>query len=1072
MKKIENVQDIFPLSPMQQGMFFHTLYSKSSAYHIQTWYTFQGDLDISALQRAWQRILDRHAILRSIFTGKNKSGQPLQVVRQHATLPWEYQNWVGLSSIQQQERLEALLLADRERGFELTHAPLMRLALIQTDEKEFELIWSYHHLLLDGWSTSLIFKEMFIFYEAFSLGQDVDLELPKPYRDYIAWLKKQDMAEAEAYWRQMLGGFTTTTPLPNRSPMSIVDQKISYTQELMRLSKETTNALQTLARQNNLTVSTLVQGAWALLLGRYSGEKDVVFGTVVSGRPAELPGSEAMVGLFINTLPVRARISPDMPVILWLKEFQNQLVEMRKYEYSPLVQVKNWSEMPRTQSLFDNIVAFENYPVDTSLLAQEDNLKIKDVQSIEPNHYPLTALAAPGEMLHLSIRYDSQLFDAATIERMARHWQVLLEGIVAHPEQSVFELPLLTEAERQQAIEVWNATAAEYPRDKCVHELVETQVERVPEAVAVVCGEDHVTYQELDRRANQLGQHLRRLEVGPEVVVGIWMGRSIEQVVGLLGILKAGGAYLPLEPDYPAERLGYMIEEAGVPVVLTVGELVERVATREAVVICLDTGWGVISQEKESKPAVKVDSENLAYVIYTSGSTGQPKGVMLTHRGIVNYLSWCERSYPLGEGCGAPVHSSLGFDLTVTGLWGTLATGGRVRLVSEGRGIGALSAALREEGDYGLVKLTPAHIELLSQELKGEEAGGRTRALIIGGEQLVWERLGYWQAHAKGTELVNEYGPTETAVGCCVYWASEGGREEGAVPIGRPIINTVLYILDERQRVVPIGVAGELYIGGAGVARGYVERADLTAERFVPNPYDGGGGGRLYRTGDMARYRPDGNLEYLGRRDGQVKLRGYRVELGEIEAVLRQAERVREAVVVVREEEVGDQRLVAYVVGEAEPAPEVEELRRYVQGKLPEYMAPAAYVVLEALPLTPNGKVDRRALPAPEGTRSGVESAYQAPQTPTEELVAKIWAEVLKVDKVGTHDDFFELGGHSLLATQAIFRVREAFQIELPLRSIFDMPTVAELAQVVDTALCKEPTVVDKKPITFEEGRL
>src|SRR5262245_23319453 len=619
------------------------------------------------------------------------------------------------------------------------------------------------------------------------------------------------------------------------------------------------------------------------------------------------------------------------------------------------------------------------------------------------------------------------------------------EGI-AH---GVMDLPLMSEQERQEALVEWNQTAADYPRDRCVHELFEQQVELTPDAVAVVYEGTYLTYRGLSRRANQLAHYLRKFGVGAEVTVGLCVERSLEMIVGLLGVMKAGGAYLPLDPSYPPERLAFMLEDAGAGVALAERRLKEPLQSFAGRLLCLDEEWERVEQESEHEAISEVGAENLAYVIYTSGSTGRPKGVMLRHQSLTNYLLWAVGHYPLDVGCGAPVHSSLSFDLTITSLLPPLLVGSSVHLLPKHNEIESLAAVLSRRHGYSLVKLTPAHLQVLAELLKGVDLNGAAHAFVIGGENLSVQTVGWWRERAAKTRFFNEYGPTESVVGCSVYEVGlqlESEAERDSVPIGRPIANTRLYLLDNRQEIVPKGVVGELCIGGDGLARGYLNHPDLTAERFVPCPYGGEKGGRMYRTGDRARYEEDGNLEFLGRVDDQVKIRGYRIELGEIEASLNQHASVEQVVVLAREDEPGEKRLVGYVVARQQVG--VRELREYLQERLPDYMLPGAIVQLEAMPLTPNGKIDRRALPKPE--LNGTGRFYVGPRTAVEEIVCVIWAEALRVEQVGIYDNFFELGGHSLMATQVVSRMRNLLGVEVSLRKLFTHPTAAAIAAEVE----------------------
>jgi amino acid adenylation domain-containing protein/non-ribosomal peptide synthase protein (TIGR01720 family) len=687
------------------------------------------------------------------------------------------------------------------------------------------------------------------------------------------------------------------------------------------------------------------------------------------------------------------------------------------------------------------------------------------------------------------------------------HFQTLLAGLVANPRQRLSDLPLLTAAERHQLLVEWNKTNVDYLHDGCLHELFEAQVERTPEAIAVVPPllplmeqrEGGITYRELNRRANQLAHHLRALGVRPETLVGICMERSLEMMVGLLGLLKAGGAYLPLDPTYPEERLAFMLSDAQASVLLTQEKLKFKIprtflgasaSSQDSVqgdgqnsrpsgqptILCLDTDWPLISQSSTDNPTPGTLADNLAYVVYTSGSTGKPKGTMISHRGLMNYLRWCLKAYAVADGQGAPVHSSLGFDLTITGLFAPLLVGRTVTLLPEDEGAETLAIALQQGQDFSLVKLTPAHLELLNRQLQPGEAAGRTRSFIIGGEALRGEILSFWQRHAPATRLINEYGPTETVVGCCVYEVPDESSMAGAVPIGRPIANTQLYVLDRRLQPTPIGVPGELYIGGDGLARGYLNRPDLTAEKFIPNPFrttaDGrlptaaaesstfSGlpsvvGSRLYKTGDLARYLPDGNIEFLGRIDHQVKIRGYRVELGEIEVALSHHPAMRDTVVLARSNKYGpsQKQLVAYLVADPERRPTVGELRSFLKQTLPDYMIPSSFVFVEALPLTPNGKVDRQALPVPGQARPNLEEkTLVAPQTHAEQVLTEIWSQILQIERIGVHDNFFELGGDSILSIQIIARANQA-GLRLTPRQFFQHQTIAELAAVAEIAV-------------------
>jgi amino acid adenylation domain-containing protein len=1052
-KENKNIESIYPLSPMQQGMLFHTLYAPDSGVYFEHLScTLHGNLNATAFKQAWQQVVERHPVLRTLFVWEHRK-KPLQVVRKSVNLPWVQHDWQRLSLIEQQERLEAFLKADRGQGFELDQAPLMRCALIQMAKDTYQFVWSFHHLLMDGWCLSIILKEVFAFYEAFKQTDNLYLDAPRPYRDYITWLQQQDLSQAETFWRQALQGFTAPTPLVvDRVVGSLPNQRETYDEQHLQLSTAVTDALQSLARHHHLTLNTLVQGAWALLLSRYSGQEDVVFGATVSGRPADLAGVESMVGLFINTLPIRVQVSPQAFLFDWLQQLQAQLLELRQYEYSSLVEVQGWSDVPRGLPLFESIVVFENYPVDASLQKQGGSLEFRKVRALERTNYPLTLVAGPGAQLSLQLSYDCHRFDAATIRRMLRHLQTLLEGIVVNPGQRLKNLPLLTQPERQQLLVEWNDTQVAYSKDVCIHQLFEAQVERTPDAVAVVFEDEQLTYGELNRRANQVAHHLRSLGVGSDVLVGICVERSLEMLVGLLGILKAGGAYVPLDSTYPTDRLHYMLEDAGVQVLLTQARLVSSLPKHNAHIVCLDTEERAIALLTESNPISGVVSSNLAYVIYTSGSTGLPKGVLVNHSNIVRLFEATNDWFHFNSQDVWTLFHSYAFDFSVWELWGALIYGGRLVVVPYliSRESNAFYKLLCQE-KVTILNQTPSAFRQLikAEESKAIAPELDLRLVIFGGEALEPKSLKPWfERHGDRTpQLVNMYGITETTVHVTYRLLTIADINAGASVIGRKIPDLQVYLLDSHLQPLPIGVPGELYIGGAGLARGYLNRPELTAEKFIRNPFSDEPGSRLYKTGDLARYLDDGNIEFLGRIDHQVKIRGFRIELGEIEAALNQHPAVLETVLLAREDTLDNKRLVAYIVPGSGQTPTISELRSFLKARLPDYMVPSAFVFLDALPLTPNGKIDRRALPAPDTSRPLGEKGYVAPQTAVEEMLAGIWTDVLEVKQVSIHDNFFDLGGHSLLATQLISRLRDTFGVEFPLRGLFESPTVASLSE-------------------------
>lgn len=1033
-----NIENIYELSPVQQGLLFHSLYESDGAYFVQLSYSFCGLLNIVAFEQAWQRVLERHAPLRTSFYWEGID-KPLQVVNRQVNLPLKQLDWQEIALEEQQSKFQALLLSDRQQGFNLSTESLLRLTLIRLGDRSYQFVWSSHHIILDGWSTALVFKDFVLLYQAFCQGEDISLPSSSCFADYIAWLQQQDLSQAEVFWRRLLKGLQAPTPLTNLEVHSLPAQAEKYDEQRLKLSAATTDKLKTWAKQHQLTLNTLVQGVWALLLSRYSGQNDVVYGVTVSGRPVDIPSSESMVGMFINTLPLRVRVDTQMYLLPWLRQLQHQLLEIRQYEYSPLVEIQGWSEIPRGVPLFESILVFENYPVDRALQDWQADLEIHNLSAVDNTNYPLTISAIPGTELELRIAGDRRRFDASIITRMLGYLQTLLQAIVFDPEMRLHKLPLLTAAEKQLLVE-WNRTTTNYPH-QCIHQLFAEQVEKTPDAVAVVFESQSLTYQQLERQANQLAHYLQKLGVGADVLVGICLERSLDMALAVLGILKAGGAYVPLDPDRPLQQLTFMLQDAGCQILLTHKHLAADF--EQGQIVYLDTDWDVISQESALKPNSTVAPENLAYLIYTSGSTGQAKGVMVTHSSLTNaYFGW-EAAYQLQTiSCHLQI-ANFCFDVFVGDLVRALCSGGKLVLCPRDYLLepAALYSLLCQH-KVDCAEFVPAVLTNLIQYLaKSQQRLDFMRLVICGSDS--WYGAEYQQIQAvlgERSRLINSFGLTETTIDSSYFEVATGTLStEQLVPIGKPFANTQLYILDPYLQPVPIGVCGELYIGGASLARGYHHRPELTAERFIPDCFSDRPGNRLYKTGDLARYLPDGNIAFVGRADYQVKIRGFRLELGEIEAILSQHPAVEKVVVVAREDELG-KRLIAYVQCQDVVLP----LRDFLQSKLPQYAIPSAFVLLSALPLLANGKVDRRSLPQIDLEANP--NTFMPPRTPVEAVLAGIWAKILRVE-IGIHHNFFELGGHSLLATQVVSRIRETFKVQLPLRALFESPTVATLAQ-------------------------
>jgi amino acid adenylation domain-containing protein len=901
--KAETIERVYELSPLQEGILFHTLYSPGSGMYFEQFsFMLSGDVDIPSLERAWQAVVDRHAVLRTSFHWQELE-KPVQVVHRPVTLPVERHDWSSLPPPSPAERLQAFLKADRDRDFDLSEAPLMRLAVIRLSAAAWQFVISFHHVLLDGWSLAIVFEEAAAHYQAYCQGQEPRLEPPRPFEDYIAWLQAQDFRRAETFWRRLLDGYTGSVPLSvDLAPGKTPNPNDRYESQQATLSRETTEALQRLARAEQLTLNTLVQAAWAVLLSRYTGDHDVVFGATVSGRPATLKGVESMVGLFINTLPVRARCDPDAAFLPWLKNLQRLQFEARQYEHSPLVEVQGWSEVPRGRPLFETLVGFENYPLPATLRNGNGAVTLGDV--FERTNYPLTLIVSPGSELAIVLMYVSARFDAASVAGMLRQFRTLLEAIATDPDRRLGDLPLASETERRQLLVEWNQTRMAYTSDTCVHRLFEAWTVRTPEALAVSCDQERLSYADLNDRANRVAHALQRRLVTAGTPVAICMARSCAMLVAIMGVLKAGGAYVPLDPAYPKPRLAFMLRDSAARALLTSPDLAARVPVDECDVLFVDSEE--IARAPAENPSSAAGPNDLAYIIYTSGSTGTPRGVEIRHRSLMNLVTWHQCEYAVTPHDRATQVAGAAFDASVWEVWPYLTAGAAIHVVADEtrNSPEALIGCLVAHG-ITLSFLPTALAEMVMEA--SWPTGVRLRALLTGGDKL--HRA---PRHVLPFRLVNHYGPTENTVVTTSACVEPG--DDAAPAIGRPIGNVRAYVLDPRMNPVPVGIPGELYIAGDSLAAGYRNLPELTAAKFIPDPFSTDAGGRLYRTGDRVRYRADGNLEFLGRLDAQVKLRGVRVEPGEVESVLAQHPAVRESVVVPREEEPGDTRLVAYVV--------------------------------------------------------------------------------------------------------------------------------------------------------------
>ncbi|RST55769.1 non-ribosomal peptide synthetase [Variovorax sp. MHTC-1] len=1049
------VEHIYPLAPMQQGLLLHTLLNAGAGmYLMQDHYRFASEIDVECFTRAWDSVVQRHEALRTGFVWHGDETQ-LQVVYREVPSAVQCLDWRGMSEAAAMQRLDALLREELAQGFDLGRPPLMRLRLVRLGERDFHLVQSFHHILMDAWCRSLLLTDFFAHYEAYRAGLQVQRALPRPYREFIGWLQQQDSDAARRYWQAQLQGFDTATPLPWRKDRALVQGTAAIADVVEKLSVEETAALQRLAQGRQLTLNTIVQGAWALLLARLGSLDEVVFGVTVAGRPLELEGIQDTVGLFINTIPLRVALPPaQTPAVAWLQALLAQNLAMRQHEHLPLVEIQAGSGMPRGRSVFDSLFVFENAPMDESLQARTRELGISFGGNRTHTNYPLTVVVIPGRQLWLQLSCDSRQFDAADAARLLSGFRQIVVQLAAQPDAKLHEVGVLPAAARDALLGQGEGPAAAYPFERGYAGLFEEQVRLHSARTAVRCGDEALSYAELDRAAGRIARALRAQGVQADEVVALCTARGPGLLSMILGSFKAGAAYLALDAAHPPQRIAGMLASSRARIVLASPA---QAAAARAVLASMPSPPRLLVVDESLSPAPAEDPhpvtapnlDQAAYVIYTSGSTGEPKGVVVTQRGMLNNQLSKIPYLGLGPEDVIAQTASQSFDISVWQLLAGLLCGACVEIVPDdiARDPAALLAHVRARG-ITVLQSVPALIQ--GMLAAAPVALPTLRWMLPTGEASTGEMARQWFARYPGVPLVNAYGPAECADDVSLHrLAALEAEPSHYLPIGLPTDNTRLLVLDGQLEPLPEGLAGELYVAGIGVGRGYLNRPALTAERFVPDPHARQLGERLYRTGDIARRRHDGVLEYLGRVDQQVKIRGFRIEVGEVEAQLAGLDLVRDAAVRVHEDAQGTRQLVGYVVpreagADVGNAPWREQLRERLGRVLPEYMVPALWVVLERLPLTPNGKLDRKALPAPDIAQ--MQAVYEPPQGETEAAVAAVWSEVLGVARVGRHDSFFEMGGHSLLAMQVIARLQTRLHIEVPLGALFEAQTLDKFA--------------------------
>ncbi|MEU8936391.1 amino acid adenylation domain-containing protein, partial [Streptomyces sp. NPDC048409] len=1060
------LEDILPLSPMQEGLLFHSRYEQDGAdvYAVQHVFAIEGVLDAARLRAAVHALVQRHPNLRAGFRQVD-SGRTVQLIARQVDVPWDEFDLSQLPEADAEAELARLAAKEHARRFDLAEPPLVRFSLVRLAAESHRLVMTTHHILLDGWSTPLLVRELTTLYD--SQGDTTVLPRVTPYRQYLGWLAEQDQPAAEGAWREALGGLEQPTLLAPVDPgrPGLMPERIT-----VELDEDRTVALADWARRHGVTLNTVLQAAWGLVLSRRTGHDDVVFGAVVAGRDPRLPGVENMVGLLINMVPVRVSLDPAQSLLATVEQVQSTQTRLTGHHHLGLARIQ---QLAGLGDLFDTSLVFENYPWDEPGEQPRTGLRITpDLgRGRDATHYPLTLIAAPGRRLYLRLDYRDDLFDRATaagfVDRLIR----VLDLVVTDSSRPIGRVDLLSAGERAVVLGV---PAAVVSSGVSLPGLFEGRVAVAPGAVAVVCGGSSLSYGELNERANRLAHVLVGRGVGPEDVVAVALPRGVELVVAVLAVLKAGAAYLPLDPEYPVARVAHMVGDAGPVLVLTAsgyGPSVEAVGSTPVLLVdVLD-----VSGEPSGNPVTALAPDHPAYVIYTSGSTGRPKGVVMPAGALVNLLEWHHEAIGGEPGTRTAQFTAISFDVSAQEMLSALMFGKTLVIPDEDvRRDAARFVEWLDEHEVEELFAPNLVLEAVAEAaVEQGRALPRLRTVAQAGEALTLSRV-VREFHASAPERVlhNHYGPTETHVVTAHTLSGDADSWRLTAPIGRPIANTRAYVLGSGLELVAPGVVGELYIAGSGVARGYLGKPGMTSERFVADPYAPEPGAQMYRTGDLVRWNQDGELEFVGRADQQVKIRGFRIEPGEIENVLTEHPHITQAAVVVREDQPGRSRLVAYVV--SREVLRLEEVGEFVRGRLPDYMVPSAVALLDRLPLTANGKLDRAALPAPDFVPTG--SGREA-RTPQEQIICDLFAQVLGLPLVGVDDDFFELGGHSLLATRLIARIRAAFSVEIGLRTLFEARTAGAVAARLDTAgparlaLTKQQ-LPDAVPLSFAQRRL
>src|SRR5215204_2900561 len=1033
-----NISSIYRLSSLQQGMLFHGLYNEGSGIYVEQFGCDIAGLNTAFLEESLNYLLQRHSILRSAFY-YDQFSVPVQCVYREVKLPVADIDLRSMNDFQQAQAIKDFEKADREKGFDFKRPPLMRVSVFRLTEDVYHVLWSWHHILFDGWSLPILMEELLDTYESLAGGKEITKREEDRYEDYIRYVERTDKEQEKKYWEEYMKGVEHSTLLPFIDNVKERNKGIG-TYKSITLQIDTANAtrIEKYSQDLRVTVNTIMQGVWSYLLGVYTGQQHVAYGVIVSGRPDDLHDVERRVGLYINTLPLHSVLSYEEELSDWLQNIQAQQAASRHYQHTSLQDIQSWTGIKG--DLFDSLLVFENYPISKLLSSKQWLLKVNNIQIHERTNYPLNIVISGAGEISIKFLYNADLISDVHIKKIHDHFEHVLMQLTSGKKDNWGHLQLLTEAEQKQLLFDFNSNKGDYPRDKTIVDLFEEQVSRNPQAIAVAFEDEQLTYQQLNEKVNQLSHYLISIGVRKEQLVPICLDRSIDLIIGLLGILKAGAAYVPIDPNYPEDRISYMIEDTRASIILSGSLFTSKFPEHSGEILLLDTDRELFDNQPLHNPQVHVEHKNLVNVIYTSGSTGKPKGVMIEHAGLMNLVEWHTKLYAVSGPSRATAMAGIGFDAFGWEIWPYLANGATLYIIDDDTRLSPAKLLSTIE-EFGITHCFIA--TALVHEFVTITRNRKTslQCLLTGGDKLN-------SIDIKGIsyKLFNNYGPTENTVVTSCYEVH--GHDNDRIPsIGRPILNTNIYILANDELLAPVGIPGEICISGAGLAREYLNSPDLTEIKFVQNPFTNDVSKRMYRSGDIGRWMPDGNIEYLGRIDEQVKIRGFRVELGEIEAVLQQNEFVSQSVVAARDDNAGNKRLIGYVV----PVNQFnrENIVSHLKARLPEYMVPGIWVELASLPLNSNGKIDRKALPDPE-TSTLSESEYVAAGNELETKLVNIWQELLKIEKIGVHHNFFEIGGHSLHAMRLISAIRREIGTGIHIRDIFEFPTISQLALYIN----------------------